>query len=131
MLKEKHQLTFEKLYERLDWLEEALADLLEEQQEVCTAAISLQKGIGDTVTTALTVAERKEIEGKFNEIRNLFSETGFLMLFWTHFISINLFRFIKSKVILVHIYNINFFIYLSKSNQSLYLSIFFFKNIGI
>ena len=75
MLKEKHQLTFEKLYERLDWLEEALADLHDEQHEVVTAAISLQKGIGDTVTTALTVAERKEIEGKFNEIRNLFSET--------------------------------------------------------
>nr|AIF19922.1 hypothetical protein [uncultured marine thaumarchaeote KM3_88_B06] len=68
------KLTFEDLRGSLCWLQGELDTLMDQQQEVCHAIVSLNQEIGDTITTPLTAAQRKEIEDKLSNIACTFGD---------------------------------------------------------
>ena len=69
-----HQSTFENLQGSLSWLQVELDGLVDQQQEVCSAVVSLNEDIGDTIKTPLTTAQRKEIEDKLEGIKESFAD---------------------------------------------------------
>ena len=68
------KLTFEDLRESLSWIQGELDHLIDQEQEVCQAIVSLNQEIGDTITTPLTAAQRKEIEDKLSNIACTFGD---------------------------------------------------------
>ena len=66
--------TFEDLRESLSWVQGELDTLIDQEQEVCQAIVSLNQEIGDTITTPLTAAQRKEIEDKLSNIACTFGD---------------------------------------------------------
>ena len=48
--------TFEDLRGSLSWIQGELDHLIDQEQEVCQAIVSLNQEIGDTITTPLTAA---------------------------------------------------------------------------
>lgn len=71
---EMHMPTFEDLQGSLSWLQGELDRLVDQQQEVCSAVVSLNEEIGDTIATPLTTAQRKEIEDKLVGIKESFAD---------------------------------------------------------
>ena len=66
--------TFEDLRGSLSWIQGELDHLIDQEQEVCQAIVSLNQEIGDTITTPLTAAQRKEIEDKLSNIACTFGD---------------------------------------------------------
>ena len=66
--------TFEDLRGSLSWIQGELDHLIDQEQEVCQAIVSLNQEIGDTITTPLTAAQRKEIEDKLSNVACTFGD---------------------------------------------------------
>ena len=69
------KLTFEDLRGSLSWIQGELDHLMDQQQEVCSAMVSLEEEIGaGAVTTPLTAAQRNEIQDKLCNIARTFGD---------------------------------------------------------
>ena len=69
------KLTFEDLRESLSWIQGELDHLIDQEQEVCSAMLSLNQEISaGAVTTPLTAAQRNEIQDKLCNIARTFGD---------------------------------------------------------
>ena len=71
----KGKLTFEDLRESLSWIQGELDTLIDQEQEVCSAMVSLEADVNaGAVTTPLTAAQRNEIQDKLCNIARTFGD---------------------------------------------------------
>ena len=69
------KLTFEDLRESLSWIQGELDRLIDQEQEVCSAMVSLEADVNaGAVTTPLTAAQRNEIQDKLCNIARTFGD---------------------------------------------------------